>query len=292
MRFGGHETFAIREGWLHKGLALLKDHPDRLYSEDASDWLGVGRNMAKSIRHWLLATELACYPDERKGGDRNPQISELGRIIWKGDKYFIDPGTLWILHSNLVRSKEQAYSWYWFFNGFSVDRFEKSLCLDALRRVLRLDKQKMPTDMTLDRDVTCLLATYARPIPFQPRDPEEAQECPFAELGLLTHHTTSGYYELNRRGKDIPPHVFAYVLATGFDATDVPLTEATHADGSAGRIFALTAEALMELAVACEHKLGTSALRISGLAGERIINLDRRPRLQWLVDYYAARTDN
>ena len=36
MRFGGHETFAIREGWLHKGLALLKDQYGQVDSPLAS----------------------------------------------------------------------------------------------------------------------------------------------------------------------------------------------------------------------------------------------------------------
>jgi hypothetical protein len=59
MRFGGHETFAIREGWLHRGLRLLVEEPGQLLDEYAADWLGVGRNMAKSIRYWLAATGLA-----------------------------------------------------------------------------------------------------------------------------------------------------------------------------------------------------------------------------------------
>ena len=59
MRFGGHETFHIREGWLHKGVKLLLEDPKKLVHEHAADWLGVGNNMAKSIRHWLVATGLA-----------------------------------------------------------------------------------------------------------------------------------------------------------------------------------------------------------------------------------------
>ena len=59
MGFGGHETFSIREGWLHRGLQLLKEDPERLLDEYAADWLGVGRNMAKSIRYWLAATGIA-----------------------------------------------------------------------------------------------------------------------------------------------------------------------------------------------------------------------------------------
>ena len=59
MRFGGHETFAIREGWLARGLELLTTTPELLVDEFSEDHLGVGRNMAKAIRHWLVATGLA-----------------------------------------------------------------------------------------------------------------------------------------------------------------------------------------------------------------------------------------
>jgi hypothetical protein len=66
MRFGGHETFAIREGWLHKGLRLLADEPHLLADDHAADWLGVGRNMAKSIRHWLVLRRSARLPGRRR----------------------------------------------------------------------------------------------------------------------------------------------------------------------------------------------------------------------------------
>ena len=55
MQFGGHETFPLREGWLHKGLELVHADGRAFEDEHVSDRLGVGRNMAKSIRHWLLA---------------------------------------------------------------------------------------------------------------------------------------------------------------------------------------------------------------------------------------------
>ena len=64
MKFSGHETFAIREGWLHKGLKLLIEEPELLYDEYVADFLGVGKNMSRSIRHWLEVTGLA----EREAG--------------------------------------------------------------------------------------------------------------------------------------------------------------------------------------------------------------------------------
>ena len=39
MRFGGHETFPVREGWLHKGLKLVAEEPDKLSHEHVADWL-------------------------------------------------------------------------------------------------------------------------------------------------------------------------------------------------------------------------------------------------------------
>jgi hypothetical protein len=65
MRFGGHETFAVREGWLHKGMTLLDAQPERQHDPFVADHLGVGRNMAKSIWHWLKVTRLIDI--EREG---------------------------------------------------------------------------------------------------------------------------------------------------------------------------------------------------------------------------------
>src|SRR5437867_7802356 len=102
MRFGGHETFAIREGWLHKGLKLLIEQPDRLVDEYAADWLGVGRNMAKSIRHWLVATNLADQAlGQRSGKTARLKVTEFGRLVYERDPYFSEIGTWWALHVNL-----------------------------------------------------------------------------------------------------------------------------------------------------------------------------------------------
>ena len=51
MRFGGHQTFFVREGWLAKGLGLLREDVSAFDDPYVADWLGVGRNMAKSIEH-------------------------------------------------------------------------------------------------------------------------------------------------------------------------------------------------------------------------------------------------
>jgi len=89
MRFGGHETFPIREGWLNKGLRLLIDEPEKLVDEYYADWLGVGRNMGKSIKHWLVATGLATPISTTRSTKKSRlQETELGKLISKYDPYF------------------------------------------------------------------------------------------------------------------------------------------------------------------------------------------------------------
>lgn len=58
MKFRAHDTFAIRKGWLNKGLRNIENAPDVFISKEKNpmDVLGIGANMVKSLRYWLQAT--------------------------------------------------------------------------------------------------------------------------------------------------------------------------------------------------------------------------------------------
>ncbi len=167
MKFGGHETFPIREGWLHRGLTLLLTEPDKLTDEYAADWLGVGRNMAKAIRHWLVATELARSELLSTRRSRvTPEPTELARLIWDRDRHFLEQGTWWALHANLVNNPRFAFTWGWFFNQFTHSRFERAVALESFLTHLRLGEARPPSVVTVQRDLGCLwqatLATIHR----------------------------------------------------------------------------------------------------------------------------------
>jgi hypothetical protein len=293
MRFGGHETFTVREGWLHKGLRLLVEDPALLVGDNASDWLGVGNNMAKSIRHWLSATGLAQSTSGTSGKKTSLELTPLGQLIWEQDKYFGEVGTWWALHINLVNSPQHAASWSWFFNSYSLERFDRAVCIESLNRHLQLAKQRMPNQKTLERDVACLLATYARVIPPMSDDPEESHDCPFRDLGLLSYYRTSGYYQTHQNVKPIPPELLGYAMAsafsdagTGFSTVDISIHDATRQPGGPGHVFALTSESLFEVASRAETH-STGDFEIAGLAGQRMIRVRRQRSLQWLEQYYS-----
>ncbi len=295
MRFGGHETFAVREGWLHKGMKLLLKDPAQLDDKFASDLLGVGRNMAKSIRHWLFATQLA----ERRieAGSRKHsglEATRLARTISERDPYFLEQGTWWALHVNLVNNPEHATTWWWFFNHFLHTRFERATCVEGLRRYLTLHEKRIPRLKTLQRDVACLLTTYSRDIPPTPADPEDATDSPFSELGLLAHSRESGAYGREPiAAGTVPSELIPYALLAADQRLgkekrhiEIAVREACLVTGGPGRCFGLDLDAFYEACIEAEAHLGRDRFQVVSLAGERILRFEAASRERWLESYY------
>lgn len=292
MRFGGHQTFSIREGWLYKGLRVLQEAPESFGTETLRDRLGVGKNMAKAVHHWLLAARLA-QPTAASRRNSPLELTAFGRAVWEHDRYFLEPGTWWLIHTELVHNPAYAFSWYWFFNHFTASRFEKGVVVEGLKRYLQNSGSRVPADRTLDRDVSCLLKTYAEEVPRPETDPEDLLECPMIELGLLRLTRQSGFYHLNTGRKEIPFPVFGYVVARAFDgpedggSIDLSLTELAQRENGPGRLFALSSESLFEMLVGYQDD-GEDRLSVSSQAGERIVRFESRPPGAWLEEFLAS----
>lgn len=289
MRFSGHETFAVRDGWLHKGLSLLSHQPEEFHSPHIADYLGVGKNMGRSIKHWLLAAKLAEADSEHRSRIR---VSTFGICVEENDPYFTQPATWWLLHINLVSEPVYADTWAWFFNVFSMDRFERATAVENLRQHLQAKSQKLPSPTTLDRDVACLLTSYARQVPEDDSDPEDSRDCPFQDLGLMSFFRASGYYQINRSPKPILPEVLAYSLSvatadtlSGGEVTEIGVVESARVAGGPGRAFALDPEGVFELALQAEAS-GRTGLEVIGHAGRRMIRIPQRKPIEWASMLY------
>lgn len=295
MRFGGHETFTIRDGWLHKGLNLLQREPEKLVDEFSADWLGVGSNMAKAIRHWLIAAGLARHEPGKRSKTTLLVPTELGNLIYTQDSNFTELGTWWVLHANLVNNKENAVSWDWFFNYFNHQKFDKSVCLDNACRYFQNNKT-MPSINTLDRDLLCLLGSYARKIPTEQNDdPEDARDCPLLDLGIMSYFRMTGTYQINYEVKNIPPEIFCYIISMTFGQTNqsggscnVTIQEAVTRPGGPGRICQLQSESLYEQAAKAEGIMQNQDIELVGLGGSRVIKFANKQPLEWLEKYYST----
>ena len=296
MKFSGHETFHIREGWLTKGMQLLKENPDVFNSKNAfmHDWLGVGSNMGKSIKHWLFATGLSEQVPQKRG---EFQLSELGEIILAQDPYLLDLFTWWILHVNLVHGLETSSSWYWFFSNFYQARFDRKACVEVLRRFLQFQQTKIPSYQTLDRDIGCLLSSYSRAIPEDVSDPEENYDSPFKELDLLQFFKESGSYHLNFGKKVISASALGYSLSKAFDVdesqsiNEVSVHDASIKEKGPGKCFLLMASDLFELVEGFSES-NVDEISITGLAGTRMINYTVKEPISWVKDHFKGRSRN
>lgn len=295
MKFSGHETFCIRDGWLHKGLQLTESAPDEWANPQVADVLGVGRNMAKSIKHWLVVTGLAeVQQTDSKHRSSTLALTALGSIIQEHDPYFLELDTWWILHLNTIHSKG-AGSWHWFFSMFGIDRFERGACVEHLRRHLTATRKRPPSVKTIERDISCMLAMYSNSIPPATGDPEDALSSPFTELGLMTHFKGSGYFQVNYGRKTINPNTFGYALSLSFNDTmssteiaSVPLyTVGRHPLGP-GRAFAMTDEQIYEQIQSYEQESADCAISIGGLVGERTIRYTVQDPLDYANAFFST----
>ena len=130
-RFKGHESFILREGWLNKGLFEIEKDA-KVFSENyGADELGVGPNMAKSIRYWLKSADLIT--DSPKTG---AALTDIGNLIFTHDPCVEDYFTLWLIHSKIAKNRELATAWNLFFNEVSYEEFKKQQIYDEMEALV------------------------------------------------------------------------------------------------------------------------------------------------------------
>lgn len=287
MRFGGHETFAIRAGWLSKGLRLLQTNEAIRFDDPATaDDLGVGRNMAKSIGFWLTVTGLV----ERPQKDGHLKITEVGQLVLNYDPYFQQIATWWALHINMVTQQDAALTWQWFFSEFNRRRFSKDDCVLDFTRWLEERNISLRSKGTAVRDIACLLQSYATAIPNEVVDPEDVTDCPLRQLGLLVSFRDIGRYERAPKRFLPPPEILGYSFARlvqGGESCELELglAQALSAANGPGKVLGLTSDELLEL-LAEIQELDKQALSIQLLGGERVVTVSKRRPTEWLDAYY------
>ena len=129
----GHETFILREGWINKGLREVGEDPYVFTKNYGADVLGVGPNMAKSIRYWMRCSKLS-----EEGGKKGVNLTPLGEKILEKDAYLEDVFSLWLIHCNIVKNAEQATAWNLFFNQYDEVEFTKE---DMVKEMTRLAEE-------------------------------------------------------------------------------------------------------------------------------------------------------
>ena len=187
MRFRAHETFAIRKGWLHKGMKNVVNSPTVFIDKDVNpmEKLGLGTNMVKALRYWLQVAGLT-YENQKT---RMQFLTRFGKLVCENDKYIEEDGTLYLIHYFLSSNKEMGTSWYYFFNHYNATEFTKESYLESMKMFLYEQEKENGakeikfSERALLEDLDCILRTY---LPSQTKySPESNMDSPFLDLQLL-----------------------------------------------------------------------------------------------------------
>lgn len=251
LHFSGHETFPLRYPWPAKGVRSVQENPDLFSQDDALVTLGVGKNMVRSIRHW--GNVLGIIERVSSIG-LTMQATELGNRIFGPDgwdPFLENPGTLWLLHWQLVHRRDQASSWHFLFTHWGSIRFSKEQLIDWLLGIAQQTNSRASRP-SLKRDVDVLLRTYVPSKTSRDLSLEETFDSPLVELGLL-HEVDKGIYSFNRGPKpSLPMEIFLFALLNFWneqaaDRKSLSFENILYGPGSPGGAFKLTENALAEL---------------------------------------------
>lgn len=300
LTFAKHETFHIREGWLFKGMSAVAEasHADPPYNpflaDDAPEQLGMGRNMVRALRYWMQATGLAA---EQYEGRSVPRLTEFGELVWQHDSYLESEGTLWLIHYYLSANREEATSWFWFFNHFAPVSFSDRQAAEALQNwVITVEPDRRVAQSSLKKDVACLLRTY---LPDgRAHNPENLLESPLAQLGVLAQFGEGAQKRVHWQKADanrLHPLILLYVLVDRQQQqrpslTEVRLSQVLQEPMNVGRVFNLSTAVLTDLIAALNKTYPDLAVRFVRTAGLDQLTLPQATCREILTRYYADTT--
>ena len=282
MKFQGHEKFALREGWLNKGMEAVAKDPRVFKDKYATDALGVGTNMVKAIRYWMTAFRL--IKEERKEGTL---LTDLGKVIYKEDVYFDKYFTLWVLHSNLVNNSEDATTWYAFFEKADFEEAEKEeLDNYIIRELLKYsEKDKLP-EKSIKTDIDVLLKMYSNNNIKE--DPEEKNICPLSTLGLVSFNGNT----IAKKSPDlqiIDEWTILYELARIFEienSDNISIDRVSDGEDSISNVFNLSRIVVNQYLDKIENMGYIKVDRTAGL--DMIYKEKNFDRMQIVKEYYKG----
>ena len=210
IRLKGHEKFHLREGWIAKGLYGVSANPRVFSGSDGTDQLGVGTNMVKSIKNWMLAMGLI-----KEGQKNGAELTDLGKMILKYDPFLEDDLSLWLLHSYISKNNFRSTVWYLFFNKCQAEEFTKEELYTVLRKELisYAETDSFP-ESSLKDDIDVLLNMYSKDT--KNDDPEDKNKCPLASLKLIKKEGNV-YYRQQPDMRHFRDEIILYELGNIFE---------------------------------------------------------------------------
>ncbi len=284
--FARHETFPLRFGWLRKAYTAARADPTAFTKPDATVQLGVGKNMVNAIRYWAQAYKVL---EEAP----NPQRPRLPLLVPTGfghrlldddsgwDPWLEMPGSLWLLHWQLLAAPSLAPAWWSAFHLFAPQQFDEIQLVEHVIELTAAAGWRAVMESSIKKDVDCLLRTFA--LRRQGRQTlDDLLDCPARELGLLelaAGESRSWRFVVGAK-PSLPAAIVGYACLDYLNKTSpgehsISLARLTSDPGSPGLAFRLPESVIHEALVTAAVRQPT--LRVVEPSGLRQLVVDDPP---------------
>ncbi|MGO2103508.1 MAG: DUF4007 family protein [Psychroflexus halocasei] len=221
LKFSGHDTFHCKEQWILKGVQLIDNEGgvDVFKRNEAIPLLGVGKNMVRSINHWLKSFGMI---------DDEGEVSQLAKLLFLEDKldpYLESEGSLWLLQFWLCKTNHssifQIVFAKYFLDKATLD-FSENQILNYVNRLLEEDGKKKVAEKTFNSDFKVFTRTYVSPKK-KDKTIEDDFNVPLLSLNLISKSDEDNsfgntVYRVNKGFQEsITSEVFGYCLIEEFE---------------------------------------------------------------------------
>ena len=197
-----HESFSIREGWLVKGIKAVIDNPKVFSSQSATEILGIGSNMVKALKYWLIATRII------DDSSKNVQLSEFGQLLNKYDEYLDDDFSWWMIHIMMGLNIDEFYTLNMFLNKCTMQTFSKEDLFDVISKRFA-SKNMIFNEKILVDEINMIIKTYC--VDDKIDNPENNFACPLSNLELIKK-IGKNLYERNKPSVKKMNYLIVYYL--------------------------------------------------------------------------------
>ncbi len=270
-----HESFSIREGWLAKGIKNVKEYGNVFALQNATDILGIGTNMVKSLKYWMTATKLI----EEK--NREIMLSDFGSIINEYDPYLEDIFSWWLIHINMITNVDDAYIYNLFFNKCNIKTFTKRELYEKLYALLTNEKLTFNENILQD-EVNMIIKTYT--IDEKIDNPENNFICPLSELNLLKKVDRDTYEKNRPEIRNLPFWVVYYIICLLLDDRDnISIDELLKEENSPAKLLNMDKNLINEY---LDEIKKNDLIIINRTAGLNMVYLKKKLSLNEIAEEY------
>ena len=255
--FGGHQTFALRHTWIPKALQLVMKNPSILFNpEETMTQMGIGKNMALSVRHWLESSRIVerCSPKE-KIEEWYHSPTDIARIAFgngaaNSDVYIERIETIWLLHWLICSNHFKNAVWAFVFNFLSSIEFSRESLTEQIEQWLRHNELPMPSDKTLKNDINTFLSMYSYSSIKADKDLQAVLSSPLKELNLISYSASRMIFHINRTNSNsIADDIVSFCILDYLESIGHPSTisfdELYFKPFSPGKVLQLSEEAMV-----------------------------------------------